>query len=169
FGDGAGAAVVATTDEDRGVLGSVWGADGSLASCLYQPAGGTQMPASHETVAEKLHTVHMQGSRVFRHAVECMSGAVQTIFEQAQIGPDDVDLLIPHQANTRIMEATRSRIGIPIERLYSIVERYGNMSAASIPIAIDEAREHGRLKDGDLLLTTAFGTGFTWAAHALRM
>jgi 3-oxoacyl-[acyl-carrier-protein] synthase-3 len=169
FGDGAGAAILAATDDDRGLLGSAWGADGTLAKMLYQPAGGSRRPASEATVAERAHTVHMEGSAVFKHAVTAMSdGALQAI-RRAGLAIDDINLLIPHQANTRIMEATRQRTGVARERMMSIVDRYGNMSAATIPIALDEARENGRLKPGDVAVLTAFGTGFTWAAQALRM
>ncbi len=168
FGDGAGAAVIGPSDGDSGILASHWGANGSLAPCLYQPAGGTQRPATAVTVAENLHTVHMQGRHVFKHAVEAMASAALSAMDQAKLTADDIDLLIPHQANIRIMEATRQRCGVPSDRMFSVVAKYGNMSAATIPIAIHEAAQAGRLQDGSLLLTTAFGTGFTWAAHAIR-
>ena len=168
FGDGAGAAILGPGDGRSGILGSAWGADGNLARVLYQPAGGSRAPASQETVAALAHTVHMEGNTVFKHAVTAMSEAATQAMARAKITPDQVDLLIPHQANTRIMEAARARTGVPAERLFSIVERYGNMSAATIPVALDEAREQGRIKDGDIVVMTAFGTGFTWAASVLR-
>ncbi len=168
FGDGAGAAIVGPGPANEGILGSAWGADGTLAQVLYQPAGGTRQPATHDTVTAMAHTVHMEGNTVFKHAVTAMAEAATQALAQAQITPDQVDLLIPHQANTRIMEAARARTGIAPERMVSIVERYGNMSAATIPVALDEAREQGRLPPGSILLMTAFGTGFTWAAHVLR-
>jgi len=168
FGDGAGAAILGPGDGTSGVLGSAWGADGNLARVLYQPAGGSRAPATLETVAALAHTVHMEGNTVFKHAVTAMSEAATQALARAEIRPDQVDLLIPHQANTRIMEAARARTGIPADRLFSIVERYGNMSAATIPVALDEAREQGRIKDGDIVAMTAFGTGFTWAASVLR-
>lgn len=168
FGDGAGAAILGPGDGSSGVLGSAWGADGTLAPVLYQPAGGTRSPATHATVDAMAHTVHMEGNLVFKHAVTAMSDAAIQAMARAGVGPDDVALLIPHQANTRIMEATRARTGIPIERMISVVDRYGNMSAATIPVALDEAREHGRVRDGDVIVMTAFGTGFTWAASVLR-
>src|SRR5690606_18282763 len=144
------------------------GADGTLAQVLYQPAGGTRQPASAESVAARAHTVHMEGNTVFKHAVTAMSeGAIEAI-RRAGITADDVSLLIPHQANTRIMEATRSRTAIAPARMISVVDRYGNMSAATIPVALDEARSAGRLHDGDTVVMTAFGTGFTWAAQVLR-
>ncbi len=168
FGDGAGAVILGPGDGSTGVLGSSWGADGNLARVLYQPGGGSRMPATAESVAALAHTVHMEGNTVFKHAVTAMSEAANQALAQANLRPDQVDLLIPHQANTRIMEAARARTGIPADRLFSIVERYGNMSAATIPVALDEAREQGRIKDGDVIAMTAFGTGFTWAASVLR-
>jgi 3-oxoacyl-[acyl-carrier-protein] synthase-3 len=168
FGDGAGAAILGPGDGQSGVLGSAWGADGNLARVLCQPAGGSRLPASLETVAAMAHTVHMEGNTVFKHAVTAMAEAAVQAMARANIRPDQVDLLIPHQANTRIMEAARARTQVPIDRLFSIVERHGNMSAATIPVALDEAREQGRIKDGDIIVMTAFGTGFTWAAATLR-
>lgn len=169
FGDGAGAAILTSCDEDRGLLGSAWGADGTLARALYQPAGGSRQPATAETVAARAHTVHMEGNSVFKHAVTAMSEGALEAIRRAGITPDDVTLLIPHQANTRIMEATRARTTIPPERMISIVDRYGNMSAATIPVALHEARDAGRLHDGDIVAMTAFGTGFTWAGQVLRV
>lgn len=168
FGDGAGAMVIEPTEEDRGLLASNWGADGQLAPILYNPAGGTRMPASETTVAERLHFVHMEGSSVFRHAVRAMTSAGKRALELAGLGPDDVDLLIPHQANIRIMEACRTRLKIPEHKMFSIVDRYGNMSAATIPVAIHEAREAGRMPEGSIVALAAFGTGLTWAGGVLR-
>ena len=168
FGDGAGAAIVEKGDGERGVLASNWGADGNLAPILYQPAGGTAMPATAATVAEKKHTVHMEGRQVFRHAVGCMANATRQAIKDAGIAPTDVDLLIPHQANTRIINATGERTGVPLERVYICVQRYGNISAATIPIALHDAIGEGRLERDQLVAFTAFGTGLTWAASVLR-
>lgn len=168
FGDGAGAAIVTPGDGRSGVLASNWGADGNLAPILYQPAGGTQMPASHETVEAGRHTVHMEGNTVFKHAVVAMSSAAVAAMRDAEVTADDITLMIPHQANLRIMEAARERCGIPRERMYSVLHKYGNMSAATIPVALHEARSEGRIHDGDVIVSTAFGTGFTWAATVLR-
>jgi 3-oxoacyl-[acyl-carrier-protein] synthase-3 len=110
----------------------------------------------------------MEGNKVFRHAVQAMSNSSLAAMKDAGVGIDDIDLLIPHQANMRIMEAARERIGIPVERLHSIVEIYGNMSAATVPVALHEAREAGRVQDGTLILLTAFGTGLTWGSAVLR-
>ena len=169
FGDGAGAMVIERTDDDVGLLSSNWGADGSLAPILYQPAGGTRMPATAQTVADKLHTVKMTGNSVFRHAVRAMTAAGVAAVEAAGLTADDIDLLIPHQANLRIMEACRVRLGIPTERMFSIVHRYGNMSAATIAVAIHEAREAGRMPEGSNVALAAFGTGLTWAGAVLRV
>jgi 3-oxoacyl-[acyl-carrier-protein] synthase III len=168
FGDGAGAMIIESSEQDIGLLSSNWGADGSLAPILYQPAGGTRMPASAATVAEGLHTVRMQGNVVFRQAVRAMTRAGLAALEGAGLGPDDIDLLIPHQANLRIMEACRTRLGIPVEKMFKIIDRYGNMSAATIPVAIHEAREAGRMPDGTTVALAAFGTGLTWAGAVLR-
>ena len=168
FGDGAGAAIVTAGTDGSGILASNWGADGHLAPILYQPAGGTQMPASADTVAAHAHTVHMEGNTVFRHAVVAMSSAALQAMKDAEIGPEDVSLLIPHQANLRIMEAARERTGVPREKMFSVLHKYGNMSAATIPVALHEAREEGRIHDGDIVVSTAFGTGFTWAACVIR-
>ncbi len=168
FGDGAGAAIIESGDGSQGLLASNWGADGTLAPILYQPAGGTQMPASEESVADKKHVVHMEGRTVFRHAVACMVRSTQEAMAAAGVEPDDIKLLIPHQANARIISATGERVGIPAERTYVCVQRYGNISAATIPIALHDALGEGRIERGDLLAFTAFGTGLTWAASVLR-
>lgn len=168
FGDGAGAAIVTEGVGDSGVLASNWGADGNLAPILYQPAGGSQQPATHETVDAIAHTVHMEGNTVFKHAVVAMSGAVTKAIDAAEVSGDDIDLFIPHQANMRIMEAARQRAGVDAEKMVNVLPKYGNMSAATIPVALHESNLAGRLKEGDLLAMTAFGTGFTWGASIVR-
>lgn len=168
FGDGAGAAIVGPSDSESGILASNWGADGTLAPILYQPAGGTQMPATHETVDADAHTVHMEGNTVFKHAVVAMSSAAVNAMKAAEITPEDVKVLVPHQANIRIMEAARERTGVSKDKLFSVLHKYGNMSAATIPVALHEAQEAGRIVRGDIVLMTAFGTGFTWGASVLR-
>ncbi len=168
FGDAAGAAIVEAGDGASGVLASNWGSDGTLADILYVPAGGTREPATEQTVANHRHFVHMEGSRVFIHAVKAMSRSVRRALDDAGLSGEDVDVFIPHQANIRIMEATRERTGIPADRVYSVLERYGNISAASVPVAIHEARQAGVLQDGAILAVTAFGTGLTWAGAVLR-
>ena len=168
FGDGAGAMIIEATEEDRGLASSNWGADGGLAPILYQPAGGTRMPASEKTVAEKLHFVHMQGNSVFRHAVRAMTQAGKQALADAGISAEEVDLFIPHQANMRIMEACRTRLKFPVEKMFSIIDRYGNMSAATLPVALHEARVAGRMPEGSNVALAAFGTGLTWAGAVLR-
>ncbi len=168
FGDGSGAVVLESCTEDLGLLSSNWGADGSLAPILYQPAGGTRMPATAQTIADRMHTVKMRGNAVFRHAVRAMTTAGVAAVEAAGLSASDIDLLIPHQANLRIMEACRIRLGIPSERMFSIVARYGNMSAATIPVAIHEAREAGRMPEGTTVALAAFGTGLTWGGAILQ-
>ena len=126
------------------------------------------MPASHTTVDENLHVVKMSGERVFKLAVRAMEDAAKIALQKCGTSASDVDLLIPHQANKRIIEATVDRLGIPMERVFLNVERYGNMSCASIPVALDEALQEDRLKDGDLLGMVAFGAGLTWGAVVMR-
>lgn len=169
FGDGAGAVVVTKPDGDgRGILSTAWGADGSLGELLLQPAGGTRMPASAETVANHLHTIHMAGNEVFRYAVKAMQQVAFEALEKAGVDGSDIDLFVPHQANQRIITATADRAGIPMDKVVSTIDRYGNNSAASIPMALDYAYSQGRLREGMLVLTAAFGSGFTWASALFR-
>jgi len=169
FGDGAGAAVIGPSERDVGLLASNWGADGNLAPILYQPAGGTRMPASAETVAARLHSVHMEGNAVFKHAVTAMAAAGRKAIADSGLSVEQIDLLIPHQANVRIMNACRERLHVPEYKMYSVVDRYGNMSAATIPVALHDAREEGRLVPGNVVAMAAFGTGLTWAGAVLRL
>jgi 3-oxoacyl-[acyl-carrier-protein] synthase-3 len=169
FGDGAGAAVVVPGENEReGLLASSWGADGSLASLLWQPAGGTRHPATPQTVEERKHTVHMAGNEVFKHAVKAMQGACVQVLDQAGVTSDQIDLFVPHQANLRIIKATADRAGVSMDKTYLVLHRYGNVSAASIPMALADAVEEGRLKPGQLVLSASFGAGFTWAASLYR-
>ncbi|MCH9679913.1 MAG: ketoacyl-ACP synthase III, partial [Deltaproteobacteria bacterium] len=146
FGDGAGAVIVGRGDGQSGIISARWGSDGTLAPILGVPAGGTRMPASQATLDEGAHALRMEGSKVFKHAVRSMSGCLIEAMKDAEIEPEDVDVLIPHQANIRIMDASRERCGIPADRVYSVLEGYGNLSAASIPVAICEARRAGVLE-----------------------
>ena len=168
FGDGAGA-VVLRRSEEPGVLGSVLGADGTAAEILIIPAGGTARPASHETVDARDHAIRMpNGREVFKRAVVEMSSACRQLLEKSGYTPDDVDLLIPHQANARIMIAVAERLGVPMERAVVDVETVGNTSAASIPIALERAWSTGRVQQGDLVLLTSFGAGLAWGANLIR-
>jgi 3-oxoacyl-[acyl-carrier-protein] synthase-3 len=168
FGDGAGAAVVQASDRP-GIIGTVLGADGDAADLLMMPAGGTRHPASAETVAAHDHTIRMpKGREVFKRAVTEMAGACRELLEKSGYGPADVNVLIPHQANARIMTAVAERLGIPEERSVLDVAEVGNTSAASIPIALARAWDAGRIHDGDLVLFTSFGAGLTWGATLVR-
>ncbi len=168
FGDGAGAAIVEASDGESGILSSYWGADGTLGELLIQPAGGSRMPATHETVDKKLHTVQMKGNEVFKHAVKTMALAAGKVLKEAKVEPDDIDLFIPHQANIRIIDATIRRFGIPMEKTVVTIDKIANISSATIPISLDRAVREGRIKKGDLILFDAFGAGFTWAAALVR-
>jgi len=168
FGDGAGATVIQASDRP-GIEGTVLGADGTAAEILLLPAGGSREPASAETVAASRHRIQMpNGREVFKRAVTEMAASCREVLEKNGHSPDDVDLLIPHQANARIMVAVAERLGIPLERAVVDVAEVGNTSAASIPIALDRAYRAGRIHEGDLALFTSFGAGLTWGATAIR-
>ena len=168
FGDGAGATVIQASDRP-GIEGTVLGADGTAAEILLVPAGGSREPASAETVAASRHRIQMpNGREVFKRAVTEMAASCREVLEKSGHSPDDVDLLIPHQANARIMVAVAERLGIPLERAVVDVAEVGNTSAASIPIALDRAYRAGRIHEGDLVLFTSFGAGLTWGATAIR-
>jgi 3-oxoacyl-[acyl-carrier-protein] synthase III len=168
FGDGAGATVIQASDRP-GIEGTVLGADGTAAEILLVPAGGSREPASPQTVAASRHRVQMpNGREVFKRAVTEMAASSREVLEKNGHSPDDVDLLIPHQANARIMVAVAERLGIPLERAVVDVAEVGNTSAASIPIALDRAYRAGRIHEGDLVLFTSFGAGLTWGATAIR-
>ena len=169
FGDGAGAAILTGGDGASGILASNWGSDGTFASILSIPAGGSRMPASHGTVDEGKHFVYMEGGKVFKHAVQEMSTGLVNALADAGVEQEDVDWLIPHQANIRIMDACRERTRIPKDRVQSVLAKYGNISAASIPVALCEARQAGHVQPGQTIAMTAFGTGLTWAAAVLKM
>ena len=168
FGDGAGAVVLQASEGEGGVLATVLGADGSGGDLLRLPAGGSQMPASHRTVTEGLHFVQMRGREVFRFAVRVMPAATREVLEDAGLSLADLDLLIPHQANQRIIDAATRALDLSPEEVYSNLERYGNTSAASIPIALSEAVEEGLIQPGGLVVCVGFGAGLTWGAAAIR-
>ena len=168
FGDAAGVALLQAADGDRGILQTYLGGNGSLWHLLHMPAGGSRLPASRETVEKRQHYIKMSGNEVFKHAVKAMGDSALQVLKQAGLTADDVDLMIPHQANIRIIQATARRIHLPIERVYINIDRYGNTSAASIPLAMDEARKKGLGKPGDIWLLVAFGGGFTWGSAIIR-
>jgi len=169
FGDGAGAAVLRRATGDRGILSSHHKSDGTLADLLYRPGGGASVPMSTEVLAGKGHLLKMSGREVFKNAVRSMADASETALQQAGFTGDDIDLLIPHQANIRIINATAKYAGIPMEKVYINVDRYGNMSSAAIPVALDEATEKGLVGPGSLILAVAFGAGFTWSGMTFRL
>jgi 3-oxoacyl-[acyl-carrier-protein] synthase-3 len=168
FGDAAGAVILRATGKPGGILATRLHSDGSLVHLLEMPAGGSLMPPSHETVDRRLHTIHMSGNDVFKHAVRAMESVALEALEAAGRKPEELDLLIPHQANFRIIDATARRLGLPMEKVFVNLDRYGNTSAASIPLALDEARRTGRIKPGDLIELVTFGGGFTWAAAVIE-
>jgi 3-oxoacyl-[acyl-carrier-protein] synthase III len=168
FGDGAGAAVLKRSREGKGILSSFLRSDGTLAELLYRPHGGATTPLSEAVLAERSHYVKMAGREVFKHAVRMMADAADRALDGARLTGADVDLMIPHQANVRIIEATAKHANIPMSKVFVNVDRYGNTSSASIPIALDEAIEAGRIKDGSTVLLCAFGAGFTWGSMVVR-
>ncbi|MFB3040417.1 MAG: beta-ketoacyl-ACP synthase III [Candidatus Poribacteria bacterium] len=171
FGDGAGAAILQGTDEPKGILSSYIGSDGDYSdvNLLGMPAGGSRMPPSHETIDQKLHTIKMRGREVFKLGVRIMPEAAQHALNLAGLTVDDIDLLIPHQANMRIIEAVGDRLGIPREKVFVNVDKYGNTSAATTIIALDEAIREERAKPGDLVLMVTFGAGLTWGSTVIRL
>jgi 3-oxoacyl-[acyl-carrier-protein] synthase-3 len=168
FGDGAGAAVVRKASGGRGLLSSYQRSDGKLGDLLFRPAGGAAIPMSPAVLEKREHLVRMEGREVFKNAVRSMSEACDFALQRAGLRSEDVDILIPHQANIRIIEATAKYTGIPMEKVFVNVDRFGNMSSATVPVALDEALEQGRLKPGMNMLTVAFGAGFTWGAMVMR-
>jgi len=168
FGDGAGAVVLQSNGAEGGLLATRLGADGSGGDLLRLPAGGSKEPASHRTVSQRRHYLEMRGREVFRFAVRAMPDAVRRALAQADLTPADLDLLIPHQANQRILESAAKTLQLPLERVYSNLDRYGNTSAASIPIALCEAADEGLMHRGDIVVCVGFGAGLTWGATALQ-
>ncbi len=167
FGDGAGAAVLAASDTP-GILSSCLGSNGDHWKLLWMPAGGSRIPTSEESLKNGDHFLKMEGKEVFKEAVKALESSSLEAIRQADITPDQIDLLIPHQANFRIIEAVRKRLELPEEKVFSNLERYGNTSSASVPIALDEAVKSGRLKKGDIVVFSAFGAGFTCGASVVR-
>lgn len=169
FGDGAGAIVVgASSDGNRGILSTRLRTDGSYAKTLYVPAGGSLKPASIETIESKQHTITMNGKEVFKIAVRAMEEISREVLEEANVSIDEVSLVIPHQANRRIINALAERLKVPLEKVVVNVDKYGNTSAASVPVALDEAWRQGRIAAGDTVLLNSFGAGFAWGAALIR-
>lgn len=169
FGDAAGAAIIRkSTGGKRGVLSTFIKSDGNLANLLYRPGGGAVDPISEKVVAERSHFIKMAGREVFKSAVLTMSEACDQALSRAGISAEQVDLMVPHQANLRIIEATAKHAGMPLSKVMVNVDRYGNTSSASIPLAIDQAVQEGRITPGTVILLVSFGGGFTWASAVVR-
>jgi 3-oxoacyl-[acyl-carrier-protein] synthase-3 len=169
FGDGAGAVILKRSRQSqKGILSTYVRSDGTLGDLLCRPSGGAKRPFSTDVLADGSQFITMNGREVFKHAVRSMSDACGRALDQAKLTGNDIDLMIPHQANIRIIEATAKHANIPMDKVYVNVDRYGNTSAASVPIALDEAIEVGRIKEGSKVLLVAFGAGFTWGAIAVQ-
>ncbi len=176
FGDGAGAAVLkrhkptlgAGLRPPKGILSSFMRSDGTLAELLWRPSGGARVPFTDAVLSERTHFVKMAGREVFKHAVRSMSEAADRALDAARLTGTDIDMMIPHQANVRIIEATAKHANVSMDKVYVNVDRYGNTSSASIGIALDEAIESGRVKEGTTVLLVAFGAGLTWASMVVR-
>lgn len=168
FGDGAGAAVVSEVKNGHGIKASYLGADGSQGNLLKIPGGGSKMPPSEESVKAGQHFLKMQGSEIFKLAVRKMEEAIAEVLRRGALTADDIDCVIPHQANLRILQAVGERVGIPTEKIFVNVERYGNMSSASTAVALYEAVKEGKIKEGSNVILVAFGGGITWASCLIR-
>jgi 3-oxoacyl-[acyl-carrier-protein] synthase III len=168
FGDGAGATVLKRSRHGKGILSTYFRSDGTLADLLHRPDGGANRPFDENVLADRSFYIQMEGREVFKHAVRSMSDACDRALDGARLTGNDIDLLIPHQANVRIIEATAKHAGVPMDKVYVNVDRYGNTSSASIPIALDEAMSCGRIGEGATVLLVAFGAGFTWASLVVR-
>ncbi|MBV9010223.1 MAG: ketoacyl-ACP synthase III [Verrucomicrobia bacterium] len=164
FGDGAGAALLAHRGDAHGVISTYMASDGKFSDILFMPGGGTKTPITRENAHMNLHTIHMSGKEVYKQAVTAMLAAAKKTIERAGLAVEDIACIIPHQANLRIIEAVGERLGIPREKVFVNVDRYGNTSAAAVAIALDEANRSGRIKKGDYVLMVVFGGGLTWAS-----
>jgi 3-oxoacyl-[acyl-carrier-protein] synthase-3 len=168
FGDGAGAVIMEPCDPGEGILATHLGSDGSYADLLYQPAGGSRRPLTEERLRNKEQYVKMKGDGLFKYAVKAMVDAGETVLREAKMKAADIDVMIPHQANLRIIEGVRTRLKLPPEKVIVNIDHVGNTSSASIPIALCEARDQGLVKRGDTILMVAFGGGLTWGAALAR-
>lgn len=168
FGDGAGACILEKCEDGFGILSSELGSDGTNGEVLIQPAGGSKFPASQETLDKRLHYIKMDGKEVFKFAVRVMEKASMNVLEKANLKLEDLDFLVPHQANTRIIDAAAKKLKLEKDKIYVNLNKYGNMSSASIPVALDEAIKDNKIKKGDNILLVAFGAGLTWASMTLK-
>lgn len=168
FGDGAGAVVIKPVPEGEGFLSFDLGSDGSGSDLLGIKAGGSRLPVTEKVLSNKENYIHMAGNEVFKFAVKILGEAAIEALDKAGLSKEDVDLLVPHQANTRIIEAAARRLGLPQEKVVINLDKYGNMSSASIPVALEEATNKGLLKKGDLIVLVGFGAGLTWGACVMK-
>lgn len=168
FGDGAGAVVLSPSEGERGILSSHLHSDGNLWDLICVPGGGSRMPPSEKMLAEGLQYIKMKGNETFKVAVKTLEEAAREALSANHLSVDDLDLYVPHQANVRIIKAVAGRLGLPMEKVVLNMDRYGNTSAASIPLALDETVREGRLKEGSLVMIEAFGSGLTWASAVIR-
>jgi len=168
FGDGAGATVLEPSSNSSGLIDVSIGSDGTLGEILCIPGGGSRIPPSEESVKRGDHYLKMNGNEVFKVAVKTMERISVEILEKNNIDPSEVTIMIPHQANVRIIQAVAKRLNMPMDKVYINLDKYGNTSAGTIPIAIDEAAREGRLKKGDIILMAAFGGGLTWGSALYR-
>nr|WP_200793460.1 beta-ketoacyl-ACP synthase III [Caminicella sporogenes] len=168
FGDGAGAVVLGPVEEGRGILSTYLGADGEKGKFLTQPAGGSRMPASIETVKQNLHYIKMDGSEVFKFAVRIMGDASKEALKLCNLNVEDVDYLVPHQANIRIILSAAKRLKLSMDKVYVNLDKYGNMSAASIPVALDEAVKQNKIRENDIVVLVGFGAGLTWGSCVVK-
>lgn len=168
FGDGAGAVVIQRHAGKRGILSTHLHSDGAFGDLLYVPAGGASHPPSHDTIRRRMHFIRMKGNETFKAAVRSLEGVVQEALEHNKVKAEEIDFLVPHQANLRIIQAMAQRLNMPMEKVVLTLPKYGNTSAASIPMALDEAVRDGRIRDNHLILFEAFGGGLTWASALVR-
>lgn len=168
FGDGAGAVIVEPTKEEKGIISMNINSDGGMWNLLHLPGGGSRYPTSRDSINKRLHYIKMKGNETFKFAVRTLEDLVVKILKENKLDPSKLSLLIPHQANLRIIQATADRLGIPLNKVLINLDKYGNTSAASVPIALDEAVMTGRVRDGDYILLEAFGGGLTWASALIK-
>ena len=168
FGDGAGAAVVQKSNGHREILSFLLGADGSQADVLILPGGGSKKPTSQETIDNRLHYMKLKGKELFKIATNNLVNLVKMTLKKNDVSIENIDLIVPHQSNIRIIKASMKKLGVPMEKVYVNIDKYGNTSSASVPIALDEANKNGRLKSGDLVLLATIGGGLTWSSAVIK-
>lgn len=168
FGDGAGAAVVGPADGNRGILSTHLHSDGGLGDLICVPGGGSDMPPSEKMLTEKAQFLKMKGNETYKVAIKTLEEVARETLSAHSLTVNDIDLYVPHQANIRIIKAVADRLQLPMEKIFMNIDRYGNTSAASIPLALDEAVKSGRIKEGSLVMIGAFGAGLTWASALIR-